>query len=383
MMVKKIKNFIVASYLVLAVFIIILFIALSISSFKDSVFVSIFLFVLSVPFMITAWKSVSYLRKKEKNEIVCDRELPASYNKVSESNYLPEYEISYIDSNGELTVRQIKIINFKGRTITAFCFLRNANRTFVVSKIKECIDISTGVLIDEELHFYFNRKFNKRFEISEMFSFEEWCCAEFVDVAAIPEDIEGFDLNEFLNLRFYDYKAGEIYGSFKCGKIHSSLFNQGQFYISVTSANGDVFNVDFGKIFFVENIENFVNYVVNKFKNSDLFKSQSLLRNHGLELEILAYLGRVNSSISKTKRKVIVDYFASTGFSCDDNIVALSLRNVTVDLNKFQKNVDCFAVSKTASEKDRLLSYSYEIIGNLENKSILCRDAVRYIREKF
>ena len=86
-----------------------------------------------------------------------------------ERGYEPEYEIRYVTAEGHESVRQIYIHAFKGRYISAYCFLRHEDRTFTVSRIIECIDLQTGELITENLHLYFNKKFHTNFKLEEMF----------------------------------------------------------------------------------------------------------------------------------------------------------------------------------------------------------------------
>ena len=67
----------------------------------------------------------------------------------------PEFEIRYLDSNGNETVRQIAVLGFDGRYVDAYCFLRDQQRTFIVDRIKECVDISTGEVISDDLPNFF------------------------------------------------------------------------------------------------------------------------------------------------------------------------------------------------------------------------------------
>jgi hypothetical protein len=60
--------------------------------------------------------------------------------------------ITYLDVNSDLTHRDIRIS--KSRTfnpvyIAAYCLLRNEERDFKISRIKECIDLETGELITD------------------------------------------------------------------------------------------------------------------------------------------------------------------------------------------------------------------------------------------
>ena len=67
----------------------------------------------------------------------------------------PEFEIRYIDAAGRVSVRQIYVIDFDGRLLEAYCFLRNEERSFIVDRIDECVDLSTGEVVDDDLCKFF------------------------------------------------------------------------------------------------------------------------------------------------------------------------------------------------------------------------------------
>ena len=115
------------------------------------------------------------LEEKENPEVVIEDsgseniEMVENTPSTRERGYEPEYEIRYVSAEGYESVRQIYIHAFKGRYISAYCFLRHKDRTFTVSNIIECIDLQTGELITENLHLYFNKKFHTNFKLEEMF----------------------------------------------------------------------------------------------------------------------------------------------------------------------------------------------------------------------
>ena len=115
------------------------------------------------------------LEEKENPEVVIEDsgseniEMVENPPSTRERGYEPEYEIRYVTAEGYESVRQIYIHAFKGRYISAYCFLRHEDRTFTLSHIIECIDLKTGELITENLHLYFNKKFHTNFKLEEMF----------------------------------------------------------------------------------------------------------------------------------------------------------------------------------------------------------------------
>lgn len=76
-----------------------------------------------------------------------------------ESSFEPNYEIIYKDAEGRVSKRKIAVISFDGRLVEAYCFLRNERRSFYVPRIAECVDLSTGEVINDDLSIYFAKMF--------------------------------------------------------------------------------------------------------------------------------------------------------------------------------------------------------------------------------
>ncbi|MEG0259317.1 MAG: transcriptional regulator [Lysinibacillus sp.] len=51
-------------------------------------------------------------------------------------------EMMYMDKNGEITKRRIKIIKAVGDSFQAFCFMKNAKRTFIIDNVLAAIPVS-------------------------------------------------------------------------------------------------------------------------------------------------------------------------------------------------------------------------------------------------
>ena len=309
--------------------------------------------------------------------------VPSKKEKATKKNNDgPDFEIKYVSSDGEETVRQIKVIDFKGRMLEAVCFLRHEKRTFAVSRIVECVDLSTGEVIQEELHFYFNRRYNKNYKISTMFSFEEWTTAEFVSVPEMPKEIDGFSLDEKLSMRILDLDSGVVEKEFVCDKVRSSLYNENQFYVSLHDADGKVYSVDLGKILKVEGVENFCEYLISKFYESDSGKASVLLSKYFQELFILAYLGRADSSITPKKRAAICEYLRSVGADCNDEILSKALRKVKVDQQEFKKLVNSYSKSILTENKKSFLQACESVLGGREKAKPFGFAGLQYIESK-
>ncbi|BBV41344.1 hypothetical protein [Citrobacter portucalensis] len=72
-----------------------------------------------------------------------------------------ELDVLYMDSKGDLTHRQIRVINYTESTqkIYAWCSLRDDFRTFFTYKMTNIIDINTGEVVDD-LDEYLSQKIN-------------------------------------------------------------------------------------------------------------------------------------------------------------------------------------------------------------------------------
>ena len=62
-----------------------------------------------------------------------------------------ELEITYEDSKGDLTVRNISVSSYSESTgkVLAWCYLRNDQRSFFTDRMIEAIDTSTGESIED------------------------------------------------------------------------------------------------------------------------------------------------------------------------------------------------------------------------------------------
>ena len=50
-------------------------------------------------------------------------------------------EMIYMNNNGEISKRRVKVLSVKGNTFIAFCFLRNTKRTFKVDNVLAFVPI--------------------------------------------------------------------------------------------------------------------------------------------------------------------------------------------------------------------------------------------------
>ena len=50
-------------------------------------------------------------------------------------------EMIYINNNGEISKRRVKVLRVEGNTFKAYCFLRNTKRTFKVENLLAFVPI--------------------------------------------------------------------------------------------------------------------------------------------------------------------------------------------------------------------------------------------------
>ena len=51
-------------------------------------------------------------------------------------------EMIYMNNNGEISKRRVKVLSVEGNTFKAYCFLRNTKRTFKVDNVLAFVPIT-------------------------------------------------------------------------------------------------------------------------------------------------------------------------------------------------------------------------------------------------
>lgn len=376
-----------------------LFIAAIVCLFQKQFDSAVASLVISLPFLYGAKMCISRIdkikhpekypeKKNEQTEVIPENvkseklDVLENIEPANDRGFSPEYEIRYVDAGGCESVRKIYVQAFKGRCVTAYCFLRREERTFVVSNILECIDLETGELIKEDLHFYFNEKYHTNYKMKDMFNYEDWTKVRFAEYAKLPDEISGFDIDEKFKMKIVTYDNGIVYDDFTCQKILSSLINEGQYYITMRNKDGEGLNVELEKILSVDGIENFGEYLTRKFYESDVYKSASLLQKFSAEIYSLVYLGRADSSMTPQKRKIICDYLVAAGAVCNDDVISGTLKKVRVDDKDFKKCVNALANSLDDSKKKSFLETALAVVGGRDKAKPFGAAGLQYIESK-
>lgn len=312
----------------------------------------------------------------------CDEPLWTSGSNFSDSK--PNYEIKYRDFEGKESVRKIFVRDFDGKTLDAYCFLRNEGRTFYISRIVECVDLDTGEVLSNDkgdLRWYFNQRFKKNFKPSDMFEYNEWIKMGFSSCTPFVDDISGFDVDDDFRMKIITYKEGEIFGRFHCGKVYSSMYDG--FYMSLIVDNGNSYNVEPNKIISVEGVEDIGKFINEKFLNSKEGKARRLQKECEDELSIFVYLGRADdASINEKKRSIICNYLQNTGRECTNELLAVVSKRIKVDTSEFKKIVNVFSKSVDPSKKPLFLAAANEIVGGKEKAKPFGLAGLQYIESR-
>ena len=294
----------------------------------------------------------------------------------------PEYEITYTDYEGERTTRKISVLKFDGKSIESFCFLRGEERTFYIKRISECVDLSTGEVVNEDLRQFFAKKFNMNLKPCDMYDFDEWAEMSYSQVPELPGDLHGFELNEKIKMTIVTFNDGFINDEFVCEKVYSSSYESDQFYIVMYNSKGERFNVGLSKIVSVDGVDDFAKYLESKFYESDSGKSSMLLQRFSAELSILVYLGRADASLTAAKRNVICDYLNGIGAETSEDIVAKVGRRIKVDTAEFKKIVNAFSKIIPEDRKNAFVKAAELVVGGRAKAKPFGLAGLQYIESK-
>lgn len=342
------------------------------------IMMAFFTFIFSfITFKCCKWHK-KFVPEKDKEEIFEKEQIITK----KESGLEPNYEISYKNADGELSKRKIAVISFDGKVIEAYCFLRNERRTFYVPRISECIDLSTGEVINGDLRIYFAKVFNIDPKPCNICRYEEWLRMSYSSLPDFPDDLNEFEIDEKLNLDIMTFDDGERKEFFYCGKIYKSSNDVDKLYVQLTDSNGKYLNVGFSKIISVQGAESFSSFVLQKFNQSDKGRASKLVAEYRVPLSILVYLGRADSSLSAAKRNLICEYMRFVGADCTDEVLVKASRKIKVELSEFKKLVNAYVKFIEDNQKDRFMLTVESVVGGREKAKPFGLAGLQYIESK-
>ena len=302
---------------------------------------------------------------------------------ADEHLYYPFFEIEYEDAEGNVTTRKIAIKKFDGSMISAYCFLRDEERSFLATRIIDCVDVSTGEVVDGDLQEYVAKNYYSSIIPSKKFRYSDWQEFEYSSFSELPEEINGFDLNENLSIDFVSYREGEIKGEFHCGKVKASTSYAGVFSIALKDSAGRSFNVELDKIISVDGVDDIGRYIAMKFAETSDGKSLKMLNEFYTEIAILVYLVKADGlSITEKKRSFISDYLKLLGADISDDVFVKAAKKIKIDLSDFKKLVNSYSKKISDDKKSAFLSAAKSVVGFKEKAKPFGLAGLQYLESK-
>ena len=188
-------------------------------------------------------------------------------------DFAPEFEIKYRKNKSDITVRKITVLKL-GEYLDAYCFLRNSVCTFSFSKILECIDLSTGEAVKEDLRVYYAKSRVKTIKPIEVFDMRYWEPIHYSSFMDLPSEISGFKLNQKFVMDIVTFKYGERKEEFLCNRIVGKKNEAERFCVELVDSSNKKLYVGMSKIISVEGIEDFGEYLTEKFYEAKADKDE-------------------------------------------------------------------------------------------------------------
>jgi hypothetical protein len=190
-------------------------------------------------------------------------------------DFAPEFEIKYRKNKSDITVRKITVVKL-GEFLDAYCFLRNSVCTFAFSKIIECVDLSTGEKVNDDLRVYYAKSRVKTIKPIDVFDLRYWEPIRYSSFMDLPSEISGFKLNQKFMMDVVTFKYGERIEEFICNRIIRRENESERFCVELIDSSNKKLFVGMSKIISVEGIEDFGEYLTEKFYEYKADKEKSV-----------------------------------------------------------------------------------------------------------
>lgn len=187
--------------------------------------------------------------------------------------YVPDFEIRYRKSKNDETVRKISVVKL-GEFLYAYCFLRNSICTFSFQKIVECVDLSTGEFVKDDLRIYIAKSRVKTLKPIELFEMPYWGPIRYSSFMELPEGISGFKVDDKFMMDVVTFKYGERKEEFVCKRVVENKKEADRFFVELVDSSNKKIYVGMNKIISVEGIEDFGEYLTEKFYESKADKQE-------------------------------------------------------------------------------------------------------------
>ena len=187
--------------------------------------------------------------------------------------YIPEFEMRYRKSNGEESVRKIAVVSI-GELLDAYCFLKNCVCTFAFSRIKECVDLSTGELVGKNFRTYYAKSRASEIKPIDVFDFYYWEKIRYSSFLDLPDGISGFEINQKFMMDIVTFKYGERKEEFVCKRVVENEKGSERFCVELVDSSNKTLYVGMSKIISVDGIEDFGEFLTQKFYESKADKDE-------------------------------------------------------------------------------------------------------------
>lgn len=190
-------------------------------------------------------------------------------------DFAPEFEIKYRKNKSDITVRKITVVKL-GEFLDAYCFLRNSVCTFAFSKIIECVDLSTGEIVKDDFRTYYAKTRVNSIKPIEVFDFYCWEDIRYSSFLDLPAEISGFDVNQKFFMDVVTFKYGEIKEEFVCKRVIEKKKEADRFCVELVDSSNKKLFVGMSKIISVDGIDDFGEYLTEKFYEYKADKEKSV-----------------------------------------------------------------------------------------------------------
>lgn len=280
-----------------------------------------------------------------------------------------ELDIDYVDARGVATNRQIRLKRYSvnedntNAMLFAYCYLRNAHRTFYASRVKRCVDLENGEII-ENLPKYLEKEYEDLY-------------------------VEGIDNKLLVELKIeYRDRTGKSVGSqvkvkrFKIRDDKSEAILWG--YCSVDNKNKEFYATRISKCIELETgkgIDDIFEYITNKYEQSTEVQLNRIWSKSNDELSFLIYVAKLDGVLKQNEKQVIASYALlknPTTLATEEEIIA-GMKGITlISKNQFARLLGKLS-NKEEQEKKELIDYAERIINTKKKKSAEEEAIIPYI----
>ncbi len=298
-----------------------------------------------------------------------DTNEPALYIIGEEKELWLELDIDYIDAKGVATNRQIRLKSYTvndentNAMLFAYCYMRNAYRTFYASRVKRCVDLENGEVI-ENLPKYLEKEYEDLY-------------------------VEGIDNKLLVELKIeYRDRTGKSVGSevkvkrFRMRDDKSEAIIWG--YCSVENKNKEFYATRISKCMELEigkEIENIFEYLSNKYEQSTEVQLNRIWSKSNDELSFLIYVAKLDGVLKQNEKQVIASYALlknPTTLATEEEIIA-GMKGITlISKNQFARLLGKLS-NKEEQEKKEMVDCAERIINTKKKKSAEEEAIIAYI----